>query len=162
MTTQISIPQQALRVAETAPFTALVTTVRATLPTLADIAVPAGQALRAEAARLGLSITGPVQWIYTGVSGDEANEFRVDLALPIAATNQTPAAGFTVQNVPAFRCGTYTYTGPWSDFGELYDQLFAQFYRDGHKNDGRVREIYAVVDLANLQNCVTEIQIGIA
>lgn len=162
MTTQISIPQQALRVIETAPFTALTTTIRATLPTLTDKAIPADGQLRDEAARLGLNATVPTQWLYTGANGDPTNEFGLDIALPIPGANGTPAAGFAVQHVPAFRCATYTYTGPWSDFGELYDQLFAQFYRDGHKNNGLVREIYLVADFANPEACVTEIQLGIA
>lgn len=161
MTTQLSIPENALQSKETQSFSALCFTTRATLKTLSQHYPHVAEGLYAEANRLGLDITGPIQWIYTGVSGDETNEFQLEIGLPVRQPG-APSDQFTYQIFPDFRCLTYTHTGPWSDFGELYDALFAQLYRNGYRNDGRVREIYAVVDFENLANCVTEIQIGLA
>ncbi len=161
MTTQLSIPENALQLKEAVPFTALCFTTRATLKTLSQHFPHIAEGLYAKADRLDLDITGPVQWIYTGVNGDETNEFQLEIALPVRRPGGL-SDQFSYQVFPAFRCLTYTYTGLWSDFGALYDALFAQLYRDGYQGNGHVREIYAVVDFENLANCVTEIQIGLA
>ncbi|UFH55121.1 GyrI-like domain-containing protein [Spirosoma sp. KNUC1025] len=161
MTTQLSIPENALVVKETQPFTALTFSTRATLRTLAQHAPGVAESLLQEANRLKLSVTGPIQWIYTGVNGDETNEFQLEIALPVGQAGE-PSDEFSYNVFPSFRCATYTHKGPWSDFGALYDALFGQFYREGYQNDGYVREVYTVVDLVNPENCLTEIQIGIA
>lgn len=160
MTTQITIPEKALSVKETESFTALGFTTRATLQTLQQHVFGVVENLHREAARLNLESTGPVQWIYTGVNGDETNEFQLEIVLPIRQPGEQPAE-FSYQVLPAFRCAAYVYTGPWSDFGELYDVLFGQLHRDGYQNDGRVREVYTVVDLEDSSNCVTDVQIGL-
>ncbi len=161
MTTQLSIPENVLQTKETQPFMALSFTTRATMKTLSQHYPHVAEGLYAEADRLGLDSIGPIQWIYTGVNGDETNEFQLEIGLPIRQPGGS-SDRFTYQVFPAFRCLAYTHIGLWSDFGELYDALFAQLYRDGYQNDGRVREIYTVVDFENLTNCVTEIQIGLA
>ncbi len=161
MTTQLIIPEQALRVVEIPAFSALTSTVRATLPTLAEKAMPAHLRLHNEATRLGLDVSQPTQWIYTGVNGDETNEFQVEVALPVNHLDTEPPVGTEYKTFMAYRCASYTYAGSWNDFDELYDQLFGQFYRNGYRNDGHVREVYLVVDAETPENCVTEIQIGI-
>jgi effector-binding domain-containing protein len=161
MTTQLSIPENGLSDKTIQPFTALCFTTRATLRTLAQHAPGVAENLYAEATKLGLDVTGPVQWIYTGVNGDESNEFQLEIVLPIRQPGGQ-SEKFLYQTFPTFRCLSYTFSGPWSDFGEVYDLLFGQLYGSGYQNNGRVREIYAVVDFQNQANCVTEIQIGIA
>ncbi|MBD2752053.1 GyrI-like domain-containing protein [Spirosoma validum] len=160
MTTQLSIPENALSVKETQPFTALTFTTRTTLLTLSQYVPSVAQHLYQEASRLNLHAAGPIQWIYTGANSDETNEFQLEIVLPINQPGE-PTEEFSYNIFPAFRCATYVYTGPWSDFGEVYDALFAQLYRKGYQSDGHVREIYSVVDHANPANCVTEIQIGL-
>ena len=145
---------------ETQPFTALTFTTRATLLTLSHYAPGVAQNLYQEASRLNLHAAGPIQWIYTGANGDETNEFQLEIVLPIHQPGERPEE-FAYNVFPAFQCATYTHTGPWNDFGELYNVLFGQLYRNGYQNDGHVREIYSVVDHANPANCVTEIQIGL-
>lgn len=160
MTTQLSIPENALSVKETQPFTALTFTTRATLRTLSQYAPGVAQHLYQEASRLNLHAAGPIQWIYTGASGDETAEFQLEIVLPIHQPGE-PSDEFSYKVFPAFRCATYTYTGSWSDFMELYDALFTQLYQQGYQNHGHVREIYTIVDHENSANCVTEIQIGL-
>lgn len=132
------------------------------MPTLAETAMPADLRLRREAARLGLGTSQPTQWIYTGVNGDETNEFQVEVALPVTHLDRELPAGIELKTFMPFRCVHYTYTGSWNDFGELYDQLFAQLYRDSHRNDGHIREVYLVADAETPENCVTDIQIKLA
>ncbi|MBD2699755.1 GyrI-like domain-containing protein [Spirosoma sp. BT702] len=160
MTTQLSIPENALSIQETVLFTALTFTTRATLRTLAQYAPSVAENLYREANRLNLNVAGPVQWIYTGVNGDETNEFQLEIALPIAQAGE-PSAKFPYKTFPSFRCATYSYTGPWGDLLGVYDVLFSQFYRNGYQNNGYVREVYTTVDLEDQENCVTEIQIGL-
>lgn len=160
MTTQLSILENALSAKETQPFTALTFTTRATLQTLSQHVGGVAENLHLEANRLNLEIAGPIQWIYTGVTGDETKEFQLDIVLPIRKPGEQPN-GFSYQVHPAFRCMSYTYTGPWSNFGELYDTLFGQLHRDGYQNDERVREVYLVMDFENPARCITEIQIGL-
>ena len=160
MTTQLSIPENALSEKVTQPFNGLTFTTRATLLTLSQHIAGVAENLHNEAVRLDLTVIGPIQWIYTGVNGDETNEFQLEIVLPISQPG-SPSDQFTYQVFPSFRCTSYTYTGSWSDMGELYNILFAQLYRDGYQSDGRVREIYSTVDFENPANCVTEIQIAI-
>ncbi|AKD58176.1 GyrI-like domain-containing protein [Spirosoma radiotolerans] len=161
MTTQLEIPEKALQIKEIPAFTGLCFTTRATLPTLSRHTSDVVTRLYAEANHLGLEVIGPVQWIYTGVNGDETNEFHLDIALPIRQPGSQPDT-FSYQVFPSFRCAFYTYRGPWSEFGQVYDALFRQLYRDGNQNDGYVREVYTIIDLENPSRCVTEIQLKLA
>lgn len=161
MTTQLSIPENALSEKETQSFTALCFTTHATLSTLSQYIAGVAENLHCEATRLNLEIAGPIQWIYTGVNGDETNEFQLEIVLPVSQP-VTESATFPYKAFPAFRCLSYTHTGSWSEFGEVYDALFGQLYRDGYQNDGYVREVYTVIDFENPALCVTEIQIGLA
>lgn len=160
MTTQLKIFEKALQFKEANPFTAICFTTQATLSTLSQHAVTIAENLYREANRLSLEVSGPIQWIYTGVNGDETNEFTLDIALPISQPGGQ-SDKFSYQTFPSFRCAFYTHTGPWRDFGMLYDLLFSQLYRDGYQNDGYVREVYTVIDLENPSLCITEIQIKV-
>ncbi len=159
-TTFVSVPDNALVAKETAPFTAMCFTTRTTLATISAWNHVAGE-LFEEATRLGLTITGPIQYIYTGVTGNETNEFQLDIVLPISAPLALPEP-FDYRRIAGFSCVAYTYVGHWENLPAVYDQLFAQLYGGGRKNDGHVREAYIHVDGENPESCVTEIQIGLA
>ncbi|GAB4015439.1 GyrI-like domain-containing protein [Spirosoma koreense] len=160
MTTQLSIPEKALSVKEIQPLSALCFTTTATLSTVRQHAPGVAENLYREAARLNLTVAGPIQWVYTGVSGNETAEFRLEIILPISQPG-APSDEFSYKVFPGFRCASYTYTGPWSDFGDLYDALFGQLYQNGYQNNGSVREVYSVINFSNPAACVTEIQIAL-
>lgn len=86
----------------------------------------------------------------------------LEIALPVPAPLGEPANGFQYQDFPAYGCVQYSFTGPWSDFPALYEVLFPQFYRAGHRHDGRIREVYRVVDLEQPDQCVTDFRLGLA
>jgi effector-binding domain-containing protein len=161
MTTQLSIPENALSIQETHSFTALTFTTRTTLNTLSQHVRTVAEDLYAEANRLNLDVSGPIYWVYTGASGDENQEFQLEIALPIAQQREL-SSEFSYKTFPSFRCASYTYAGPWSDFKEVYSILFSQLYREGYQGTGNVREVYTVIDFENQENCITDIQIGIA
>lgn len=161
MTTQQTAPVIDLQVKQVAPFSALCFTTRTTLPSLSQYYGTIADSLYREAERLTLNVTGQIQWIYTGVNGAETNEFQLDIALPIHQPGQE-SEEFNYHVFGAFRCACHTHNGTWSELATVYNTLFPQFYQLGYQNDGRVREIYKLIDLHNLANCITEIQIAIA
>ncbi len=161
MTSQISIPSNALRIEETAPVTALCCRTTATLSTLNEHAGPLTEKMYAEAQRLSLTIAGPVNWLYTDANNDPNHEFQLTLALPIQQPGRLSDL-FTYETIRSFRSASYRYKGAWSHLPEVYDLLFEQFYQHGYAYDGRVREIYSYVDFEHPEKCVTDIQIGIA
>ncbi len=159
MTTETQSPSITLTPKIVSPFLAIVSSSRVTLKRL-DECIPVMQSLYAEAARLGLTITGPSQWHYIGASGDDNQEFQLDVVLPIQQTGP-PSETFVYSELPAFSCVSHAHTGAWSEMPAVYDQLFAQFYRDGYSEGTVVREVHLVADLEHPIQCVTEIQIGI-
>ena len=159
MTAQLTIPRNALSESETVPFTALTFTTRVTLQTL-HIYQHVPQELCTEAERLGLTPTGPIQYVYTDVTGDGINEFGLEIALPVRQTDEKPF-GFSYKVFGSFRCLSYTFSGPWNELITAYDALFATINQAGYQTNNRVREVYTVVDLAEPENCVTVIQIGL-
>ncbi len=145
------------------PFLALTTRLRTSLPALAETGGAANRQLCAEAIRLGINAAVPTQWLYSGFSGHPDDDFDLHIALPIRSrVLGLPGSNFAVHYVPAFRCAHYTYTGSWRDLGGVYEALFTQFYAADYVYDGCVREVYRVVDQQGMNNCVTDIQIGLA
>lgn len=153
------IAPESLSVATTVPFMALTFSTRATLLTLNQHNHVPGE-LYTEAEQLGLTPTGPIQYIYAGVSGDETNEFGLEIVLPVAHTQAKPF-GFSLKTFAPFRCVSYEYTGPWDELPAVYDALFPAFYQAGHKYNGHIREVYTATDFDNPNNHVTEIQVGL-
>lgn len=160
MTAQLTIPVGALSIIETKPFNALTYATQATLRDLNGLNAIPGE-LYQEAERLGLIPTGAIQYIYEGVNGDETNVFRLEIALPVDAV-EIESEKFTLKTFAPFHCVSYTFAGPWDSFMAMYDALFAAFYQAGYTTDRRVREVYNVADFENPENCVTDIQIGLA
>lgn len=159
MITEAHSPSITLTPKTILPLLAIVSSLRVSLKRLNECE-PVMQSLYAEAARLGLTITGPSQWQYIGATGDDNQEFQLDVALPVQQAGP-PSEMFVYRELPLFSCVSYEYTGPWADMPAVYDQLFVQFYRDGYSEGTVVREIHTVVDLANPARCVTEVQIDI-
>lgn len=160
MTTPETITDLTLAVKDVAPFTALSFSTKTTLRDLNQHNyVP--ETLYNEANRLGLNPTGPIQYIYTDATGDPSRVFQLDIALPVDQAKGEPD-GFSFTTFRDFHCVSYTHTGSWSEFPELYDNLFAKFRQDAYQGGNFVREVYRVVDVENPANCVTDIQIGLA
>lgn len=159
MTTQFAIPSNALFVTDTEPFTALVFTTRTTLSGIPQLGHVPTQ-LYEKAHRLGLSATGPIQYVYADLTSDATNEFQLDIALPVATSMIQPEP-FSLKNVERFRCVCYTFTGAWDAFGAMYDALFAAIQQAGYTPNNQIREVYSVVDFDNPTQCVTDIQVGL-
>jgi effector-binding domain-containing protein len=160
MTIQETASGLDLLVKDVAPFTSLSFTTQTTLQQLNQYNyIP--EKLCNEASRLGLIPAGPIQYIYTDVNGDPTNVFQLTIALPVEQVKGEPD-GFSFTTFREFHCLSYNHVGSWSEFPELYDNLFAKFHQDGYQGGSLVREVYTIVDFENPENCVTEIQIGLA
>jgi len=163
MTITVLIPTNALIVKQTEPFLGLTIGLQTYLPELAASGGAANRQLLAEAARLGLPSTQPIQWHYTGLSGHPDDDFTLQIVLPIeSVVLGTPGSPFSVRHIPAFHCAQHTYCGPWNRLKEVYDEIFEQFYAVDRVYDGRVREVFRIVDRDTPARCVLDIQIGIA
>lgn len=158
MTTNVQIPAHALTPKIVAPFVALCYMTRTTLNRLAEQGGKSAD-LYAEAQRLGLTPSGPSQWLYVGASGDDNQEFELNILLPVQQIG-VPSTAFSYKELPTFSCVTYEHRGAWREMPAVYDQLFEQFYRDGYSEGNIVREVYHVVDLEHPEQCVTEVQIS--
>ncbi len=144
----------------TEPFTALCFQTRTTLTGLKQGVGDAPERLYAETGQLGLTIAGPMHFHYDGVAGDVTKEFDLLIVVPIVAEG-APSDEFSYQNIPPFHCATYTYKGPWEGLSVMYDALFPAFHAQGHTYNNQVREVYSVVDFADTNNHMTEIQVGL-
>lgn len=133
---------------------------RATLPQLSQYANSIFQRLHEEAARLGLTVTGPVQWIYTGADGKPETEFQLDIVLPVDA-DEKPSNVFQLTKLPAFHCVTTRYVGGWEGIPSAYEALIADLTAAGLTMTGVSREIYPTPTETDPSKHITDIQIGI-
>lgn len=114
-----------------------------------------------QVAKVGLAVTGPMEFIYFGATGDVNNEFTLHIALPVAEQKIIPAP-YQIKQVPEFKCLSVVHKGNIADISATYDQVFAQIQAQKIVPNGEIREVYHLYkDHASAEN-VTEIQIGIA
>lgn len=154
------IAMPTLGVIDVPAFAALCFTTKATLPQVPQLGYVPPQ-LYDDATRLGLTIAGPIQYIYEGVTGDDTNEFALTIALPIHEPEPgTLSEGLVFARIPAFRGTTFNYTGAWDTFRAMYNALFPAFHEQGYVYSGSFREVYTVVNLEQPDLCQTIVQIS--
>ncbi len=134
---------------------------RTTLPQLSQYAFTIFQRLNEEAARLGLTVTGPVQWIYTDADGKPETEFQLDIVLPVDRDFDQASNVFTLTKLPAFHCVTTRYVGGWEGISGAYETLIADLTAAGLTMTGVSREIYPTPTETDPSKHITDIQIGI-
>lgn len=136
-------------------------TTRTTLPQLGSFAGTILQRLQDEAARLGLTVPGPVQWIYTGVDGQPETEFQLDIVLPVGGVNGQQSNEFALTELPAFDCVATEYVGGWDGIPAAYETLIAHAYALGLTTAGVSREVYPTPYETDPAKHLTEIQVGV-
>jgi len=114
-----------------------------------------------EAARLGLGVVGPVQWIYTGADGKPETEFQLDIVLPVDRDFDQGSNVFTLTKLSAFHCVTTRYVGGWDGIPGAYEALIADLTAAGLTMTGVSREIYPTPTETDPAKHITEIQIGV-
>lgn len=142
------------------PMTALTFSTRTTLRDLAKFGEMSTRRLYHEAARLGLSVMGPVFWTYHGATGNPVQVFQLDIALPVSEASGSPD-GFEFRRIEPLRGIHQTHEGPWENLPGLYNRLIPQILQQGHSLNGVCRETYVHIDLAEPVNNITDVLIGI-
>ncbi len=100
---------------------------------------------------------GAQVWIYNGSDGNPETEFDLLVGYPV--DNNKMDTDITALN--EFKCATHIHNGNWSEFKNVYQTLIGEVMQNGLIMTGECREIYHRVDFENMENNITEIQIGI-
>ena len=143
--------QQAVRV--------LYATVSTTLAGIKQDTGTIPEDLYAEAAKSGLTPSGPQHWVYIGVTQDIDRPFHLLMGLPVAG--EGTSAKYAVKELPEFKCAATIHKGSWDELGKTYAQLFGNIMQQGLKPTGDCREVYLVVDMEHPENNITEVQVGL-
>jgi effector-binding domain-containing protein len=113
-----------------------------------------------EALNNGMEITGPVYWIYYGADGNPETEFKLEICLPVHASN--PYSGiFELQQTNPFKCISGIHNGAWNEMGIIYNQIITKLQSEKQIPNGICREVYMNIDFINPSYNITEVQVGI-
>jgi effector-binding domain-containing protein len=133
----------------------------ADLPTLADHGSGnIARELYRYVADLDLMVCGPQYWFYYGVDGKPDTRFTLEVALPVQGRIPTALLPYFKQ-IPAFRCLSSRYEGPWEGIGRQYELMLQYIKENGLKMSGIYAESFLHIDIDHPGNHITEIQIGL-
>lgn len=100
---------------------------------------------------------GPQIWIYNGADGKPETEFELLVGFPVANDKMD----INITALEDFKCVTAMHKGDWGKFNESYQKIIGEVMQNGYEMTGECREVYHKVDFENVENNLTEIQIGI-
>jgi len=140
------------------------TQLRTTLATInADVGnIP--ETLAADLIPAGLLPTGPMMFIYDGVTMDPDHEFDLRIGLPVSLEDAARYKGkHLVQRLEPFQFVETVLYGDIAKLGEeAYEPLFTEMGKAGLAPNGFGREVYQnFVDLTSPDN-ETRVQVGVA
>jgi len=105
----------------------------------------------------GFTPEGPQVWVYNGADGNPETVFDLLVGFPVALEKMD----MDITALDEFKCATLIHKGDWSKLGESYCQIIGNVKQNGLQMSGECREVYHQVDFENVDNNITEIQIGI-
>jgi effector-binding domain-containing protein len=111
-------------------------------------------------ADLDLLVCGPQYWFYYGVDGRPETKFTLEIALPVQGKIPTAVLPY-FKRIPAFRCLSSRYEGPWEGIAEEYQRMLQYISDKELKMSGIYTESFLHIDFDDPANQITEIQIGI-
>jgi len=111
-------------------------------------------------ADLDLLVCGPQYWFYYGVDGRPETKFTLEVALPVQGKIPTAVLPY-FKRIPAFRCLSSRYQGPWEGIAEEYQRMLQHISDNQLKLSGIYAESFLHIDFDDPANQITEIQIGI-
>jgi effector-binding domain-containing protein len=141
--------------------TVLFNTRQATLKELPSFAGTAARELYRYVADLDLLVCGPQTWFYYGIDGRPDSRFTLEVALPVEGRIPTAVLPWFKQ-IPAFRCLSSRWEGPWEGLAEEYHRMMQHVKDNGLTLNGIYAESFLHIDLNVPANHITEIQIGLA
>jgi len=142
------------------PVNVLSFSARTTLADLDKYAITVPKQLYAEAARLGLMVTGPLHWKYLGADGKKDSLFTLEIAVPIERIRGIDTA-YTLKEWPGIKCIAGVHEGEWDLFPETYGKVISWLMREGYTMSGESREVYLNIDMDSPAYNRAEVQIGI-
>jgi len=122
---------------------------------------PAYRELYQYVADLDLLVCGPQYWFYYGVDGKPDTEFTLEVCLPVQGKIPTALLPW-FKRMPAFRCLSSRYEGPWEGLAEHYQKMIAEISARQLKMSGIFAESFLHIDFDQPENQITEVQIGIS
>jgi hypothetical protein len=141
--------------------TVLYSTRQATLRDLPSFAGTVVRDLYRYVTDLDLLICGPQYWFYYGVDGQPQTKFTLEVALPVQGKIPTAVLPY-FKRIPAFRCLSSRYEGPWEGIAEEYQRMLQYVSDNGLKMNGMYAESFLHIDFDDPANQITEIHIGLS
>jgi effector-binding domain-containing protein len=141
--------------------TVLYSTRQATLSDLPSFAGTVVRDLYHYVADLDLLVCGPQYWFYYGVDGKPQTRFTLEVALPVQGKIPTAVLPY-FKRIPAFRCLSSRYEGPWEGIAAEYQRMLAYISDNDLKMNGIYAESFLHIDFDDPANQITEIQIGLS
>lgn len=133
---------------------------KTTLSKINDYADKAAPELLAEMEKSGIEATGPMEFIYFGVSKAPNKVFTLRIAVPVVK-EKTCSKGFYFQTASAFKCVDQVYKGDINKISSAYDQIFQRIFKNNLQPNDEVREVYLHYEDLTSEKNITEIQIGV-
>lgn len=96
----------------------------------------------------------------SGVDGRPDTRFTLEVALPVQGRIPTALLPYFKQ-VPAFRCLSSRYEGPWEGIAQHYEQMMQYIKENNLKMSGIYAESFLNIDIDHPGNHITGIQIGL-
>lgn len=131
--------------------------IKTTLKTIGEYVKVLPEEVLNEINQKGFTIEGPQVWIYNGSDGNPETEFELIVGFPVALDQMD----MNITALDEFNCAVHVHKGDWSEFKNVYQNLIGEIMKNGKIMTGECREIYHQVDFDNVENNITEIQIGI-
>jgi len=98
--------------------------------------------------------------VFWGVDGRPDTRFTLEVALPVQGNIPTALLPYFKQ-IPAFRCLSSRYEGPWEGISGHYEQMMQYIKENQLKMSGIYAESFLHIDFDHPDNHITEIQIGL-
>lgn len=136
---------------------------RVTIPRVPAHAGPAIDSLMAALRRADIKPAGPVIFVYYGIEADPAQEFDLDICVPLpVGADISVAAPMACKTLPDFECIAADYAGSMHEIGDAWRHVANAWRASGRPGSGVAREVYKKwIDFDSPEN-VTELQKGIA
>ena len=113
-----------------------------------------------DATNHGLEITGPNYWIYNGMDGNPETTFDLEIAFPVNIKNSYNGS-FKIKELPEFKCLSAVHNGSWMNMPNTYGKLIESVFQNGLNMSGICRELYHNVNFIDIEENITEIQLGV-
>lgn len=115
------------------------------------------ESIVADMQQKGFECEGPQIWIYNGADGNPETEFDLLIGFPVSDQSMD----HDITALEDFKCATLMHKGDWANFKQSYEKVIGEVMQNGYQMTGECREVYHQVDFENVENNLTEIQIGI-